>query len=36
MVGLTGSGKQSAIMLGAVISQCEFMTIEPRKNYGKL
>lgn len=35
LVGLTGSGKQSSIILGAVLSQCELMTINIRKNYGK-
>ncbi len=34
-MGLTGSGKQSSIVLGAVLSQCELMTINMRKNYGK-
>jgi hypothetical protein len=35
LVGLTGSGKQSSIILGAVLSQCQLMTISIRKNYGK-
>jgi len=35
VVGLSGSGKQSMIKLGGVISLCKMEEIEVRKNYGR-
>lgn len=35
LIGLSGSGKKSMIMLGAVLGQAHLKMIEIRKNYGK-
>jgi dynein heavy chain len=36
LIGLSGSGKKSMIMLGGALNQSRIETIELRKNYGKL
>lgn len=36
LIGLSGSGKKSSIMLGSVLAQAILMTIELRKNYGRV
>jgi dynein heavy chain, axonemal len=35
LVGLSGSGKNSMVTLGGVVSQCKMLQIEVRKSYGK-
>lgn len=36
LVGLSGSGKKSSVMLGSVLAQASLSMIELRKNYGKI
>jgi hypothetical protein len=35
LIGLSGSGKKSTIMLGTVLGQAQLRMIDLRKNYGR-